>query len=296
MPFRDEKIIASWNGFAIRALADAGALFGRGDYLDTARRAAAFLLDTLRASDDGPLLHSWTDGNTGVPGFLDDYASLGNALLTLHGATLERRWLDAAVALCHEVVKRFWDDSSGTVFDTDADAETLIVRPRDPMDNPAPSGSSLAAELLLRVARITAGKVAERHGLEVKEDESLQEIGFGTWESKTAAEILETDPEGFSRLRSGEDFRRGTTGETFTEVADRVEQTVARIVAAHPGKRVAVISHGGATRAFATRVLGMDFAQRHRLPILGNTALGRIDYSDRGRVVAKWNVAPHLVG
>lgn len=145
-------------------------------------------------------------------------------------------------------------------------------------------------------ARITAGKVAARHGLEVKEDESLQEIAFGTWESKTAAEILEIDPEGFARLRSGEDFRRGTTGETFTEVADRVEQAVARIVAAHPGKRVAVISHGGATRAFATRVLGMDFAQRHRLPILGNTALGRIDYSDRGRVVAKWNVAPHLVG
>ena len=145
-------------------------------------------------------------------------------------------------------------------------------------------------------ARITAGKVAEQGGLEVAEDEALQEIGFGTWESKTVEEILEIDPEGFARLRSGEDFRRGTTGETFTEVADRMEQAVARIVAAHPGERVAVVSHGGATRAFATRVLGMDFARRHRLPILGNTALGRIDYSDRGRVVAKWNVAPHLAG
>jgi uncharacterized protein YyaL (SSP411 family) len=179
MPFRDEKIIASWNGFAIRALADAGALFGRGDYLDTARRAAAFLLDTLRASDDGPLLHSWTDGNTGVPGFLDDYASLGNALLTLHGATLERRWLDAAVALCHEVVKRFWDDSSGTVFDTDADAETLIVRPRDPMDNPAPSGSSLAAELLLRVARITADADLAARARSIVDHESEALMRFG---------------------------------------------------------------------------------------------------------------------
>ena len=145
-------------------------------------------------------------------------------------------------------------------------------------------------------ARVTAGKVAEQGDLEVTEDEGLQEIGFGTWESKTVEEILEIDPEGFARLRSGEDFRRGTTGETFTEVADRMEQAVARIVAAHPGERVAVVSHGGATRAFATRVLGMDFAHRHRLPILGNTALGRIDYSDRGRVVAKWNVAPHLAG
>jgi broad specificity phosphatase PhoE len=145
-------------------------------------------------------------------------------------------------------------------------------------------------------ARITAGKVADRHGLEVTEDEALQEIGFGTWESKTVDEILEIDPEGFARLSSGEDFRRGATGETFGEVADRMEQAVANIVAAHPGKRVAVVSHGGATRAFATRVLGIDFAQRHRLPILGNTAFGRIDYSHRGRVVAKWNVAAHLAG
>jgi probable phosphoglycerate mutase len=145
-------------------------------------------------------------------------------------------------------------------------------------------------------ARVTAGKVAEQGDLEVAEDEALQEIAFGTWESKTVEEILEIDPEGFARLRSGEDFRRGTTGETFTEVADRMEQAVARIVAAHPGERVAVVSHGGATRAFATRVLGMDFPQRHRLPILDNTALGRVDYSDRGRVVAKWNVAPHLAG
>ena len=145
-------------------------------------------------------------------------------------------------------------------------------------------------------ARVTADKVAEQGDLEVAEDEALQEIGFGTWESKTVEEILEIDPEGFARLRSGEDFRRGTTGETFTEVADRMEQAVERIVAAHPGERVAVVSHGGATRAFATRVLGMGFPQRHRLPILGNTALGRVDYSDRGRVVAKWNVAPHLAG
>jgi broad specificity phosphatase PhoE len=145
-------------------------------------------------------------------------------------------------------------------------------------------------------ARITAGKVADRHGIDVTEDESLQEIGFGDWESKTVDEILAIDPEGFARLSSGEDFRRGTTGETFGEVADRMERAVSRIVATHPGKRVAVVSHGGATRAFATRVLGMDFAQRHRLPILGNTAFGRIDYSDRGRAVAKWNVATHLAG
>jgi len=155
-PFRDEKTIVSWNGLAIRAFADAGALLGRQDYLDTARRAADFLLTELWAPEEGLLLHSWIDGIAGGHGFLDDYASLGNALLTLHGATLQYRWLDAAVALCDQVVERFWDDSVGTVFDTASDSEALIVRPREPMDNPTPSGPSLAAELMLRVGRITA--------------------------------------------------------------------------------------------------------------------------------------------
>lgn len=151
-PFRDEKIIASWNGLAIRAFAEAGAALGRADYVDVASRAAEHVWSHLRPDDR--LLHSSMAGEAKGLAFLDDHASLGNALLSLHAATLELKWLDAAVWLANEVVTRFWDEESGTVFDTAADAEALILRPRDPMDNATPSGPSLAAELLARTGQI----------------------------------------------------------------------------------------------------------------------------------------------
>jgi hypothetical protein len=151
-PFRDEKIIVSWNGLAIRAFAEAGAALGRADYVDVASRAAEHVWSHLRPDDR--LLHSSMAGEAKGLAFLDDHASLGNALLSLHAATLEPKWLDAAVWLANEVVTRFWDEESGTVFDTAADAETLILRPRDPMDNATPSGPSLAAELLARIGQI----------------------------------------------------------------------------------------------------------------------------------------------
>jgi uncharacterized protein YyaL (SSP411 family) len=151
-PFRDEKVIVSWNGLAIRAFAEAGAMLDREDYVQVAAAAADFLWENVRSSER--LLHSWTNGTTGVPGFLDDHAALGNALLSLHGATLEGRWLQAAVWLCEEIIGRFRDESTGTLFDTANDAEELILRPRDAMDNATPSGPSLAAELLARAGSI----------------------------------------------------------------------------------------------------------------------------------------------
>ncbi len=147
-PFRDEKILVSWNGMAIRAFAEAGAALGRWDYVDAATAAAEFLWSELRPR--GRLLHTYKDGEAKIPAFLDDHGALGNALLSLHGATLDARWLDAVRWLCDEVLERFWDDAEGTVFDTAADAEELFLRPRDPMDNATPSGPSLAAELLIR--------------------------------------------------------------------------------------------------------------------------------------------------
>jgi uncharacterized protein YyaL (SSP411 family) len=150
-PFRDEKIIVAWNGLAIRAFAEAGATLGRSDYVELAARAAEHIWSTVRV--DGRLLHSSMDGEARIPAFLDDHAALGNALLSLHGATLERRWLDRAIWLCEEILERFRDPDTGDVFDTASDAEELILRPRDPMDNATPSGPSLAAELLSRLGQ-----------------------------------------------------------------------------------------------------------------------------------------------
>ncbi len=163
-PFRDEKVLVAWNAFVLRALAEAGAVLGRSDYLEAARANAAFLLDALR--DDGRLLRSWKDGTAKVPGFLEDYAGLGNALLTLYEVTLERRWLTEAEGLANQVVELFWDESGGVFYDTARDAEALVIRPRDPMDNATPSGNSLAVELLLRASRLLGREDWEARALE----------------------------------------------------------------------------------------------------------------------------------
>jgi len=151
-PFRDEKVLVGWNSFVLRALAEAGIVLGREDYLRAARRNAEFLLGSLRKN--GRLLRSWKDGPGKVPGFLEDYAGLGNALLTLHGATLELRWLKEARTLIDLTLDLFWEDEAGLLYDVSRDGEQLVVRPREVMDNATPSGNSLAVEFLLRAGHI----------------------------------------------------------------------------------------------------------------------------------------------
>jgi len=151
-PLRDEKILAGWNGLAIRALAEAGAALDEPRFLAAARRAADWLLDALRP--EGRLLHQIAGGEAKTFAFLEDVAGFGNALLSLHEATLEGRWLDEAVRLDEEVELRFRDPRSGLLYDAPDDGETLLIRPREVTDSPSPSGVSLAAELRLRLGRI----------------------------------------------------------------------------------------------------------------------------------------------
>jgi len=151
-PLRDEKILAGWNGMALRALAEAGAALRREDYLEAAEAGAGFLLDTLRR--DGKLLRVYARGEAHVPAFLEDYAALGNAVLSLHEATLHPRWLEETRWFAGRVLELFYDAETGTFFDAAHDAEPLYVRPRDPMDNATPSGNSLALELLQRAGHL----------------------------------------------------------------------------------------------------------------------------------------------
>ncbi len=142
----------------------------------------------------------------------------------------------------------------------------------------------------LQRAHATAQAVAAQQSREVVVDERLKEIGFGIWENRTRAEIKAADPDGLAQLmRSDVDVRRGGSGETFDEVQTRMTDAITEIAARHAGGRVAVVSHGGATRAFTTRLLGLDFRGRYRVGTLNNTGVGRIQYGPRGPVLAHWN-------
>ncbi|NTW02929.1 MAG: thioredoxin domain-containing protein [Oscillochloris sp.] len=165
-PFRDEKIIAAWNGMALRAFAtaavtcDSDSPMGHTDsqaghlYLDAAQRCAEYILGTMRRPD-GRLLRSWKDGRSGPPGFLEDYALVADGLLALYTADGDPRWLRECLSLADAMIVLFWDEELGGFYDTAADHEALITRPRDVGDNATPSGNSVATELLLRLAALT---------------------------------------------------------------------------------------------------------------------------------------------
>jgi uncharacterized protein YyaL (SSP411 family) len=151
-PALDDKVVAAWNGLAIRALAEAGAALGEPRYLEAGRRAARFVLERMSRPDNG-LARSWAKGRASeVDGFLDDYGSMGIGLLTLYAATGEPVWFEAASKLIRQIPDRFGDGSGGLYSSETGD---LIKRPRDLMDNPAPSGTSLGAEAILMLGLYT---------------------------------------------------------------------------------------------------------------------------------------------
>jgi uncharacterized protein YyaL (SSP411 family) len=152
-PLRDDKAIASWNGLALAALAEAGWRLERPDWVDAARRLGEFLLGPL-SDDEGRLRRSRRDGRTSGPGYLDDYANVAHGLLELHVATGEIRWLREANRLARLAVELFFDDERGGFFLTPTDGEQLVARTKELDDHPLPSGNSMLAHVLLRLARI----------------------------------------------------------------------------------------------------------------------------------------------
>ena len=148
-PGTDDKILVSWNALALMAYAEAGRYLQRKDYTDTAIRNAQFLLDNLYQNER--LLRSWRDGQAKHNAYLEDYASLILALLSLYQTDPNTRWYSTASKLAGEMVTHFKDSDNG-FFDTRDDHETLLIRPKDIQDNATPSGNALAATALLQLA------------------------------------------------------------------------------------------------------------------------------------------------
>ena len=215
-PGLDEKRLASWNALAIAALADAGAVLGREDYLEAARAGAGFVLTELRGPD-GNLLRTYKDGRAHLNAYLEDHAFLLEALLALYEASFEARWFEEARALAETTIERFGDPERGGFYSTSSDHEQLIARRKEVGDHPIPSGNSSAAMGLLRLGALTG----ERRYEEAAE-------GVFALFAKPAVE----HPDAFAHLLRALDFQLSPTREVAL-VGEDLEE-LARVVREKP--------------------------------------------------------------
>ena len=165
-PLRDDKAVASWNGLTIAALAEAGRRLRSGELVAAARACAEFVLGPL-STPDGRLFRSWRENSARHGGVLEDYADVAHGLYELHIATGELRWLLECRRLALLAVELFGDDEHGGFFLTPVDGERLVSRKKDFDDHPTPSGNSMLAYVLLRLARLWGDGELERRAVEV---------------------------------------------------------------------------------------------------------------------------------
>ena len=156
-PARDDKVLTEWNGLMIHALAEVGVVLGRADALEAARKSADFVLAEM-SQENGLLFRSYKDGRARFNAYLEDYAAFARGLVALYEATFELRWLAEAVRLTKNMQSQFADEAGGGFFQTGIVHEQLVVRRKDFIDNAIPSGNSMAAELLLRLAKLTGNE------------------------------------------------------------------------------------------------------------------------------------------
>jgi uncharacterized protein YyaL (SSP411 family) len=163
-PGLDDKVLTEWNAYLVAALAEAGAATGEKAWVDAAVETAEFLLDNLRR-EDGRWLRAW-QASVGARhlAYATDHGALVDAFTRLAEATGEARWITEARACADALLELFWDGELGGVFTTGHDAEALIARPKDLMDNATPGANSLAAVGLLRLAALTGEERYRSHG------------------------------------------------------------------------------------------------------------------------------------
>ncbi|MFQ5657891.1 MAG: thioredoxin domain-containing protein, partial [Candidatus Methylomirabilales bacterium] len=152
-PFRDEKILTSWNGLMLSGLASAHEITGAPRYREAAAQTVDFIFTEMFR--EGTLLHTYRDGLAKLRSYLDDYAFLTAGLLDLYEATFESTMLERAVQLTEAMILEFWDDIDGGFFYTGKSHEQLISRTKPAFDSSIPSGNSAATQVLLRLFHYT---------------------------------------------------------------------------------------------------------------------------------------------
>ncbi|MDO8870474.1 MAG: thioredoxin domain-containing protein [Methanobacteriaceae archaeon] len=193
-PQKDDKILTDWNGLMIAALARGFNVIGNKKYLESAQKAADFILNNLY--QNGKLIHRYKDGESAIDGNLDDYSFLIWGLMELYSATFEIKYLKYAFSLNETLVNHFLDGKSGGFFFTSDDAEEIILRKRESYDSAIPSGNSVQMMNLLKMAHIS-------------EDESLKEMALGIEHYFT--EKIKRSPLAHTNMINAIDFRLGSS-------------------------------------------------------------------------------------
>ncbi len=153
-PLKDDKVLSDWNGLMAAAMAFAGRVFAEPEWIGSAAAATTFVNTKMRG-EKGRLLHRYRAGDASILAFLDDYVFLTSAMLELYDATHDAGYMEGAIELQRQTLKLFWDSAGGGFFFTADDNEQLLVRQKEIYDGAVPSGNSMAADNLVRIARLT---------------------------------------------------------------------------------------------------------------------------------------------
>jgi uncharacterized protein YyaL (SSP411 family) len=234
-PHKDDKVIVAWNGLMIEALAAAGAVLQEPRYIQAAQQAADFLYKELR-KPDGCLMHTWRHGIAKGDAYLDDYSYLACALIAIYEASAKVQYLNWAVELVEIVLKHFNEAGKGGFFYTADNQERLIVRNKEFADNAVPSGNSMAALALVKLAKFT-GSEPYRAAAEA----TMQACG----------ELMQRFPSGTAQMLLAVDLLLGPTSE-FVFAGDDGTESKATLTDLQrrflPDKLLAFAPGDGATR------------------------------------------------
>ncbi len=224
---RDDKILTSWNGLMIRAFANAGAVLSRDDYVQTAEKAARFILEEMR-DDEGRLHRTYRAKQAKLNAYLDDYAFLIEGLLSVHQATQDDYWLDTARQLTDEEIRLFWDKKGKAFFFTSHHHEELIARTKNAYDAVLPAGNSVSVRNLIRLASLAGEEKYRRYAREILEvfTPSLEQVPRGMTNMALAtAEFLD-----------GSDLAAAPTETSGSETSPTGENGLVFVAAAQQNK------------------------------------------------------------
>jgi uncharacterized protein YyaL (SSP411 family) len=196
-PSKDDKILTDWNGLMIAALAIVSQAFDEPELATAAAKAAEFIIEHLQDSE-GNLLHRYRQGEKAITGFLDDHAFLIFGLLELYEAGFDAKHLRHALDLAERMLTHFWDKTRGGFFQTADHSETTLTRNKEIHDGAYPSGNSIAAMNLIRLARITG---------ETRFQEKADQI------MNTFSLEVSKNPHSHAQLLSALDFALGPSSE-----------------------------------------------------------------------------------